>query len=339
VWAFGCVLYEALTGRNPFAGRTASDVIASILEREPNWEALPARTPASIRRLLRHCLERDRRKRLRDIGDALLNLDEASSAHAVEVDAPQGVASSRPVRSAVILATTAVVAAFVTALILSNLTRVSQPPTRFTIPVPPGTAITRALPALSPDGRTLVFAACTKCDTEDLDDWVAYRHSLDQLSAVPVPGVKAAFFFFFSPDGLSLGFGTRDGLKKVLLAGGPPVTLYEGTVLGADWGADDTIVFGSLSGLMRISAAGGKPQPIATSNPGKPHMWPTILPGGIGVLCTVWEGSITAGTGQIAVVSLAASTERILVKGSGSHFLAGHVIFGNSVVFRYVQVA
>ena len=104
--------------------------------------------------------------------------------------------------------------------------------------------------------------------------------------------------------------------------------MYEGTVLGADWGADNTIVFGSPSGLMRISATGGKPQPITTSNPGKAHAWPTILPGGIGVLFTVSEGSAAADTGQIAVVSLAARTERILVKGSGLHFFAGHVIFG-----------
>ena len=133
--------------------------------------------------------------------------------------------------------------------------------------------MTRAVPALSPDGRTLVFAACTKCNTEDLDDWVAYRRPLDRLQEVPVPGVKGAFFFFFSPDGQSLGFCTRDGLKKVSLAGGPPVTLYEGSVLGADWAADETIVFGSPSGLMRISAAGGgRPQPLTTPNPGKVHM-------------------------------------------------------------------
>ncbi|HJZ73819.1 MAG TPA: protein kinase [Vicinamibacterales bacterium] len=329
VWAFGCVLYEVLTGRDAFAGKTVSDVIAAILEREPNWEALPARTPTPIRRLLRRCLDRDRTKRLRDIGDALLDIEEASNSQALEVDAPESVRSSRLLRYAVTLATTAVAAAAVTALVLAKRPQpTSQSPTRFTIPAPLGAAITRAVPALSPDGRTLMFAACTKCDTEDLDNWLAYRRPLDQFSAVPVPGVNGAYFFFFSPDGLSLGFCTRDGLKKVSLAGGPPVTLYEGTVLGADWGVDNTIVFGSPSGLMRISATGGKPQPITTSNPGKLHAWPTILPGGIGVLFTVWEGSPAAGTGQIAVVSLATRTERVLLKGSGSRFFAGHIIFG-----------
>ena len=329
VWAFGCVLFEVLTRRDAFAGKSVSDVIAAILEREPNWEALPSRTPTPIRRLLRRCLDKDRTKRLRDIGDALLDIEEASTSHAVDVDARASVRSSRLLRYAVTLAATAVAAAAVTALVLANLTRATpEPPTRFTIPAPPGTAISQALPALSPDGRTLVFAACTKCDTEDLDNWVAFRRSLDQLSAVPIAGVKGAFFFFFSPDGSSLGFTTREGLKKVSLAGGPPVTLYEGIVLGADWAADNTIVFGSLSGLMRISATGGKPQAIATSNPGKPHAWPTILPRGRGVLCTVWEGSETAGTGQIAVVSLVDRAERILVKGSGPRFVADHVVFG-----------
>jgi eukaryotic-like serine/threonine-protein kinase len=330
VWAFGCVLYQVLTGREAFPGNTVSDVIAAILEREPNWEALPAQTPAPIRRLLRRCLDRDRKRRLRDMGDALADIDEAGNPRALEVQTPTSVASARLGRYTVLLATTAVAAAIVTALTVSNLTRPTpQPPTRFTIPAPPGAQITHAVPALSPDGRTLVFAACTKCNTEDLDDWVAYRRPLDRLQEVPIPGVKGAFFFFFSPDGRSLGFCTRDGLKKVSLAGGPPVALYDGTVLGADWGADDTIVFGSDSGLMRISAAGGKPQPITTSNPGKRHMWPTILPGGRGVLFTVWEGSPNAGIGQIAAVALETRKERILLKGSGPRFFApGHVIFG-----------
>jgi hypothetical protein len=331
VWAFGCVLYQVLTGREAFPGNTDSDVIAAILEREPNWEALPAQTPANIRRLLRRCLDRDRKRRLRDIGDALADIEEASNPRALEVQPRPSAASARRARYAVMLATMAIAAATVTALMVSTLTRPTpQPPTRFTIPAPPGGQMTRAVPALSPDGRTLVFAACTKCNTEDLDDWVAYRRPLDRLQEVPVPGVKGAFFFFFSPDGQSLGFCTRDGLKKVSLAGGPSVTLYEGPVLGADWAADETIVFGSPSGLMRISAAGGgKPQPLTTPNPGKVHMWPTILPGGRGVLFTVWEGSSTAGTGQIAAVSLDTHKERILVKGSGARFFTtGHVIFG-----------
>jgi serine/threonine-protein kinase len=209
-----------VTRSEAFPGNTRSDIIAAILEREPNWEVLPTRTPAPIRSLLRRCLDRDRKRRLRDIGDALADIEDASNPGALEVQEPPSAASARLARYRVILATTAVAAAIVTALIVSNLTRPTpQRPTRFTIPAPAGAQITRAVPALSPHGRTLVFAACTNCNTEDLDNWVAYRRPLDRLQEVPVPGVKGAFFFFFSPDGQSLGFCTRDGLKKVSLAG------------------------------------------------------------------------------------------------------------------------
>ncbi len=196
VWAFGCVLYEMLTGREAFPGNTVSDIIAAILEREPNWEVLPTRTPAPIRRLLRRCLDRDPKRRLRDIGDALADIDDTSNPGALEVQKPPSAAFAQLARYMVILATTAVAAAIVTALTVSNLTRPPpQQPTRFTIPAPAGAQITRAVPALSPDGRTLVFAACTKCNTEDLDDWVAYRRPLDGFQEVPIPGVKGAFFF------------------------------------------------------------------------------------------------------------------------------------------------
>ena len=303
IWAFGCVLYQLLTGHKAFSGNTLSDIVAAILEREPNWEAVPAETPAPISRLLRRCLEKDRKRRLRDMGDALADLEEASDPRALTVQAQPSAALLGWPGTHSILATTVVAAAIVVAaVVVANLTRPSpQSPTRFPITVS-GARIVSVVPALSPDGQTLVFAACTKCDTENLDNWVAYRRQLDQLQEVPIAGVKGAYCFFFSPNGQSLGFCARDGLKKVSLAGGPPVTLYEGTVLGADWGADDSIVFALESGLWRISADGTNRQHITTPDAGTLHVGPTILPSNR-VLFTVWEGMPTKGTARIAVVT------------------------------------
>jgi eukaryotic-like serine/threonine-protein kinase len=119
IWAFGCVLYQLLTGRKAFSGNTVSDVVAAILEREPNWEAVPARTPAPISRLLRRCLDKDRKRRLRDIGDALADLEEASDPRALNVQALPSAASARLARNTLILATTVVAAAIVVAAVFT----------------------------------------------------------------------------------------------------------------------------------------------------------------------------------------------------------------------------
>src|SRR5262245_7254293 len=330
IWACGCILYRMVTGRETFSGSTASDIIAAILEREPDWNALPVGTPASLRRLLGRCLEKDRKRRLRDLGEALADLDEAANPRILEVEDAQSAGSRRFIAVGhVALAAIAIVAIIVTALLWSQFTEASRPVTRFTISAPSGLQMTSAVPAVSPDGRTLIFSACSTCDTEDLDNWVPYRRPLDQFQAVPIADAKGAFFLFFSPDGRSMGFCTREGLKKISPGAGTPVTLYEGTVSGADWGPDETIVFASDSGLMRVSAAGGKPQPLTSPKPGKRHVSPAILPGGAGVLFTEWDGPPATGTGQIAVVSFDGGEERVLLNGSGPRFSpTGHVIFG-----------
>jgi eukaryotic-like serine/threonine-protein kinase len=327
-WAFGCLLYLLLTGREPFRGASASDIIAAILGQEPDWSALPMNTPAPLHRLVRRCLVKDRHHRLRDLGEALADLDEAetwrvSGAH----NATNAVRRRFVSGGRVALATVGVVAILGTVALWSPLTP-SPSAIRFSIAAPTGLQITPAVPAVSPDGQTLVFSACSRCDTEDLDNWVPYRRSLDQFQAVAIPEAKGAFSFFFSPDGRSIGFCTRDGLKKISSGGGPPVTLYEGIVIGADWGPDDTIVFASGAGLMRVSAAGGTPQPLTSPRPGTVHVWPSILPGAEGVLFTEWDGPAATGAGQIAVVSFDRRTERRLLKGSGARISpSGHLIF------------
>ena len=315
VWAFGCVLFALLSGREPFAGRTPSDILAAILGQEPEWSALPSGTPAPLRRILRRCLQKDRRSRLRDLGEAIADLDEAVTPVAAPLEAPKAATRGRIFRYgtafvAIVSATTAA------ALLWPRFSDVPAPAIRFPIAAPSGFHVTPAMPAVSPDGRTLVFSACSRCDTEDLDDWVPYRRSLDRLEPVPIPQARGAFLFFFSPDGQSIGFLKRNGVFKVPAAGGPPTTLYEGLVMGADWGPDDTIVFASDSGLMRVSAAGGTPRPLASPKPGTLYVSPAILPAGGGVLFTRWEGAPDTGSGQIAVVSSDGQVQRTLLRGT-----------------------
>jgi serine/threonine-protein kinase len=327
IWTFGCVLYELLSGRRAFDGGNVSEIIAAILHQDPNWRQLPSHTPTPIRRLLRRCLEKDLKRRLRDAGDAVAEIEDALHPPAPEQQTQPETAFGRRGQQAMMLMTSIIATALTTVIVLKMMSTSQYSQTRFTIENPSGLYINEAVPALSPDGRTLVFSACSKCG-EDLDDWVGYRRPLDDLRATPIAGTEGAFFFFFSPDGRSVGFTTRAALKRVSLDGGPPMTLHEGPVFGADWGPDGSIIFGSPSGLMRISAAGGQPERIRAANPSKLYLFPAILPEGRAVLTTVWEGSPTTGTGEVTVVSLDRSEERPLVKGTRAHFLpTGHVIF------------
>jgi serine/threonine-protein kinase len=327
VWAFGCMLFVLLSGRAPFAGRTPSDIIAAILGQDPDWSMLPSGTPMPLRRILRRCLHKDRRSRLRDLGEALADLDEAVTP-ANPLDAPEAGARGPLSRYATAFAAIVVATIAAASFLWPRFGDGSTPAIRFPILAPAGFHVTPALPAMSPDGRALVFSACSRCDTDDLDDWVSYRRSLDRLEPVPIPQARGAFLFFFSPDGRSIGFCRRDGLFKMSAAGGPPTTLYEGPVMGADWGPDDTIVFASEAGLMRVSAAGGTPRPLTSPKPGTGHVSPAILPGGGGVLFTQWEGAPHTGTGQIAVVSFDRKVERTLLKGSSPRLSpTGHLVF------------
>ena len=329
VWAFGCVLFVLLSGREPFSGRTPSDSIAAILGQEPDWSRLPADTPGSVRRILRRCLQKDRRSRLRDLGEALADLDEAVTPVAAGLNDAPNAGARRPISGRAVAFGTVITAAMVVvAFLWARISDVSTSAIRFPIAAPSGFHVTPALPALSPDGRTIIFSACSRCDTEDLDNWVRYRRTLDRLEPVPIPQARGAFFFVFSADGRSIAFGRRDGLWKMPAAGGTPTALYEGPIGGADWGPDDTIVFSSANGLMRVSASGGTPQPVTSPKAGRMHVSPIVLPEGGGVLFTEWDGPPLTGTGQVAVVSFDRRVERTLLRGSNPRMSpSGHVVF------------
>jgi serine/threonine-protein kinase len=320
LWSFGCVLYEMLTGRPPFVGDTLSDTLAAILDHEPDWAALPADTPAAIRRLLRRCLEKDRRRRLDSVSDARLEIDDALAFPAEETLALPSTLPGRVTPTAI--AVIAVIAALIAWILLRPSPTVPVLPSRFAIVPPPTQPLNvsnydRDL-ALSPDGRRLVYRAGWGPPTVGTSLMV---RAIDDVDAGQLHGIYA-LGVFFSPDGRWIGFFTPTEIKKVSIAGGPAITLapVSGASLGASWGDDNMIVFATAdprTGLWRVSADGGEPTALTTpaaTYPGSDDAFPSVLPGGRGVLFTTTEAG-KADNSDVAVLDLKTGQRKTLIRG------------------------
>jgi len=319
IWSFGCVFYEALTGRKAFSGETVSDILAAILEKEPDWTALPARTPVKIRDLLRRCLQKDPHRRQQHIGDARIEIDEPS-------ESPVTV----PRRGYVPWAMAALVSGIALWSLLRPVAEPKRSVSRLTVNLPPEQALTWANDpsvALSPDGRRLVFVGGSGSDRR------LYVRPINQLEARPIPGTEGATTAFFPPDGDWLGFYTEGGkVKKVRLEGGVPITLCDAeNPWGASWGPDDAILFApdGGSGLSRVSTSGGVASVMSTLDPSQDelsHRWPEILPDGKTVLFTILAAR---GVSRIGVLSLETRKHRVLLEGGSfaRYIPTGHLAY------------
>ena len=331
IWSFGCVLYEVLTGRLVFGGDTLSDTIANILDREPQWEALTARTPTAIRRLLLRCLDKDPKDRLHDVADARLEIEEAISTSGAEttefVSGPPVPVWQRSVTLAVAVVASLAVGGIVVWAFLGNVAQPSPTPKRFILPLAESDPLLRTLGAelaLSPDGQALVYRA-TRDGTGHL-----FRRPLDQFEATPIPGTEGGQSPFFSPDGRWVGFVADGALRKVALAGGPAQTLAPaagGGISPGDWGADDMIVFGTGQALMQISADGRDLTPLFTPDDQRRVSYPQILPGGEAVLFTLAPAQ--ENTGELHVVMSETGEHRTLVPNAAK----GRVLDSSHLVF------
>jgi serine/threonine protein kinase len=216
LWAFGVVLFEMLTGSRQFDGPTVSDTLASVLRADPDWNSLPAGTPATIRTLLRRCLEKDAKRRVRDAGDVRLEIDEALTAQPAAPASARSTSSSRGVLVAwLACAAVALVAAALAFPAVRHLGEALPPETRVDLVTPP-TADSMSF-ALSPDGRQIVFVAAGEDDSSRL--WL---RSFGSTAAQPLAGTEGASFPFWSPDGRTIGFFAEDVLKRIDVAGGTP---------------------------------------------------------------------------------------------------------------------
>jgi serine/threonine-protein kinase len=322
IWAFGCVLFEMLTGTRAFPGRTAAEVLGNIVEREPAFSLLPVDTPASIRRLLRRSLEKRLDRRLSCVRDAILELDDAT------LPALEPAARRPPSIAAFVTAIAAI--GIVAALVLQTVRRpapVPEPVTRFAVALPPGDTPAvglQPLVTLSPDGRTLVYAA------QRGDASALFRRDLAALEPVPIAGTDGASAPFFSPDGRWLGFVANGELKRIPLAGGAVETIAPaaGDVTAA-WTADDAIVFSTTATrvLHRVPASGGTPAALTALNLSRGdriHLLPQPLPGNTALLYTI----VTASERQVAVLRRDSGQTTILTTGTHARYLQdGHLIF------------
>ena len=328
VWAFGCVLFEMLTGRPAFAKATTADTIAAVIERDVDLSAIPPQAPPALQRLLRRCLQRDIRERLRDMGDARFDLEDL----AWDPRVPAGGTSRRRIAAAAVglLVLGGLSGALVTRF-RSTASDTAAPPAHFLLSLPPTTqlgALDFPSVAISPDGSRLAYVANRGGQTQ------VYVRSMNALDAVPVAGTTNAVAPFFSPDSQWIAFFADGQLKKVALAGGAAITLCEAKVgLGGSWGRDDTIVFASTtgSGLSRVPASGGTPERVTTLDAAQgefSHRWPQWLPDGTTVLYTAGTSG-SFNDAAIVAHSLTSNRRSILVRGGTSpHYVpTGFLIY------------
>src|SRR5262245_12131882 len=324
IWAFGCVLFEMLTGKRAFEGEEISDVLARIIEREPNFNALPATTPAAVRRLLRRCLEKDRKRRLPDIAAARLEIDDALAPTSDAAAPPAPVANAKAISRRLALPwamAAGLAAALAVVFALWAPWRTPEPamPLRMEVGVGVDTPlITDQGPAavISPDGRLLALVAQAGSGTSQL-----YVRRLDQLQATPLGGTTNVRNPFFSPDSQWIGFFADGKLKKIAATGGAAVPLCDApNGRGGWWGDDGTIIFQPNTGasvggvLQQTPADGGRPEPATKMGEGEvSQRWPQILPSNRGVLYTA---NVSQGADALIVVQARSGGPRkVLVRG------------------------
>jgi serine/threonine protein kinase len=274
VWAFGCVLFEMLAGRVAFEGGTISEIFAEILKAEPDWRLLPAETPEGIRYLLRRCLQKERKRRLRDMADARIEIEDVQTG--AYIDSHRTRSASRPRERLLWLLALALVTVIATIAIARTFRPVPPAPeVRLEITTPPTTDPTSI--AISPDGQKIVFAATSEGRSQ------LWLRSLDSVSARPLPGTDFASLPFWSPDSRSLGFFADSKLKRIDLDGGSVQTLANaGLGMGGAWNRDGTILFVPRTGpILRLAESRGEPVALTRLEAQqRSHRHPQFLPDG-----------------------------------------------------------
>jgi Tol biopolymer transport system component len=313
IWAFGCVLYEMLTGRRPFAGATISDTLARVLEREPEWQTLPPAVPPGIRRLLRRCLAKDVHRRLHDIADARLELDDVLDPAAAALDerptAPGGIGAGRRYALAACAAVVGAVLALLSVWAVDDR-RPPEAPTVVTMTIPPprGTSFPRGngapWPSMSPDGRHLAFVAIARGGEQRL--WL---RRLDTATARPLDGTSGAMRPFWSPDSRSIGFFANGRLARLDLDSGAVRALADAPYLGGlagTWG-ERAIVWKAVGGLNSVPATGGAVTTILANPEEYNPVAPAFLPDGRRFVYT--QLSTTDPSGRVCVRLAAAGAD------------------------------
>ncbi len=315
IWSFGVVLYEMLTADSLFGGETISDSIGAILHRDPDFDALPP-VPRPVHRLLERCLERDPRKRLRDIGDAVIELEEAVSSPAAA--RPQPAVDNRPNRLGWIVASVLAVAVAVLGwMALQPAGEVGPGITSLGLPedtpIDPGARATWIPFDISPDGKQVVYVGGRYTGL--------YLRRVDSFEATRLEGTEGAVLPVFSPDGRWIAYYDNVGISKVAVSGGAPIEVFATTNGPAlAWRREDILFSPSNGGgLWSVPANGGEPKPISSLNPDREetsHRWPDVLPDGRHALITVKTARIaTLDDAEISLLDLDSGEIKTLIPG------------------------
>ncbi len=334
IWAFGVVLFEMLTGEQPFTGETISEVMAAVMMRDIDWSRLPKDLPTPIERLMRRCLDKDPKRRLRDIGEARLVIDDYLADPNAWRSTPRPEAAAAPAAKPPHLAW-----AIAAALAVAAIAAVWAP---WRAAVPPPTVMELdvelsplpmqmgygAAAVLSPQGDRIAFV--TSGEERDL-----YVREIGNATPRLIAGTKLAYHQFFSPDGEWIAFVTRSELKKVSVRGGSPVVLAPVSLnRGGTWGEDGTIVYSRTlaSGLMRIPAAGGEPQVLTQLDSLRgesSHRWPSWIPGRNAVLFVSFNALLGQGQSRIEVVDVKSGRRKTLHEGGSQprYSPTGHILY------------
>ena len=341
IWAFGAVVYEMLTAKRAFAGEDVSDTLAAVLRADPDWGALPSDTPPRIRRVLRRCLERDRANRLRDAGDARIEIHDATTDSESDTTGTTAAAPLAWWQEPMSIGLGALGLVVVTGLAVWNLNGAPEPTPgpiiRFAIVLPQDQRLTSPSHhqlAVSADGAHVVYVANGQLQ----------MRSMQALDPTPIPGTEGGAEPFFSPDGAWIGFRQAGQLKKVALAGGVPTTIVDlqgGMLWGASWASDDAILISQPEGIVQVSANGGTPKVLipfddANSEAGRQ---PQLLPGGQAVLFTHRPLEVNDWTqAEVVVQTLETGERRVLVdRGTDARYVpTGHLVFAQEATLLAV---
>ena len=356
IWAFGCVLYEMLAGSRAFNRETVADTLAAILEVDPPWDAVPGDTPAPVRVLLHRCLQKDPKLRLRDIGDAWVEIETTLTG---PVSAAPDIATATvqaPRWQGALPWTVAGVAVVALVVALVTWSRTPSQVRRLSVEVQDGTHLwggasgeavgggdrpSRTAFALTPDGNAIVYAATDGTSSQ------LYLRRLDDFRAIPIAGTEGASSPFLSPDGQQVGFVSGGDIRVVPVRGGGGEAF---TVLsdapfigrlpfGISW-TDDWIVFAGREGIFRVGARGGNAVQLTQSDPGQGeyrHLFPQLLPGGATLLYTAQRLPYDFESADIVALPIGDEPIVLLSDGADARYSrTRHLVFARRGVLMAV---
>ena len=353
IWAFGCLLYEMLTGKRAFGGETVSEMLAAIMRDEPDWSALPQTVPPRIRELVKRCSCKDSKQRLQAIGDARITIEEALRGADAIADLPPAIAGTSEGRAARwtrampwgVAAILAVALAAVLILAPARMRQTQGPVMHLNLAAQPrhAQADKASAVAISQDGSRVAYVAFQGSEAGKSGDLISPQtqtfelvaRKLDELTPTSLPGTAGGAAPFFSPDGRWIGFFSGGALKKVSSDGGPPVTLCEVTsIYGASWGDDGFIYFAPAGAaeIRRVPEEGGTPKVVVQAGSGEEvafFRFPQVLPGGKAVLYTTVGAGWLAQHYKTEAYSLATGKRTVVIdEGANARYLSpGYLVF------------